>query len=111
MASGRALQALASVALALLAYTPATFAQGIPEPSLVMYGVVRNTHPQDPDRLRMVFGSLTWTFQPTAGGAPITVSGALTNINDQFSYVLLVPCESAIPGSSLSSNVLRLDSS
>src|SRR5262249_36120826 len=55
-------------------------AQGIPEPSLVMYGVVRNT--QDIDRLRIVFGNLTWTFQPVGGGPSFAVSAALTNIND-----------------------------
>jgi hypothetical protein len=84
-------------------------AQGIPEPSLVMYGVVRNT--QDLDRLRIVFGSLTWTFQPVGGGPPFAVSTPLTNINDQFSYVLRVPCETEVPGFPLSSNVLRLGSS
>ena len=83
-------------------------AQGIPEPSLVMYGVVRNT--QDRDRLRIVFGNLTWLFQPVGGGPAFAVSTTLTNINDQFSYVLRVPCETEIPGFQLSSNVLRLGS-
>src|ERR1051325_387557 len=71
-------------------------AQGIPEPSLVMYGVVRNA--QDPDRLRVTFGNLTWFFQPAAGGTAFTVTATLTNINDQFSYVLRVPCETDAPG-------------
>jgi hypothetical protein len=84
-------------------------AQGIPEPSLVMYGVIRNA--QDRDRLRMVFGNLTWSFQPTGGGPGFTVSTTLTNINDQFSYVLRVPCETEVPGIPVSSNVLRLGSS
>lgn len=84
-------------------------AQGIPEPSLVMYGVVRNA--QDRDRLRVVFGNLAWQFQPVGGGAPFVVSATLTNINDQFSYVLRVPCETEVPGLLLSSNVLRLGSS
>lgn len=83
--------------------------QGIPEPSFVMYGVVRNT--QDPDRLRVVFGNLAWTFQRTGGGQPFTVSATLTNINDQFSYVLRVPCETDVPGISPSTNALRLGSS
>jgi hypothetical protein len=83
--------------------------QGIPEPSLVMYGVVRNT--QDIDRLRIVFGNLTWFFQPTGGGPVFSVAATLTNINDQFSYVLRVPCETEVPGLTLSSNVLRLGSS
>jgi hypothetical protein len=84
-------------------------AQGIPEPSLVMYGVVRNT--QDLDRLRIVFGNLTWVFQPVGGGPSFAVSTTLTNINDQFSYVLRVPCETEVPGFPASSNALRLGSS
>ena len=84
-------------------------AQGIPEPSLVMYGVVRNT--QDIDRLRIVFGNLTWVFQPAGGGPSFAVSAVLTNINDQFSYVLRVPCETEAPGLPLSTNTLRLGSS
>jgi hypothetical protein len=84
-------------------------AQGIPEPSLVMYGVVRNS--QDPDRLRIVVGNLTWHFQPAGGGPAFAVSATLTNINDQFSYVLRVPCETEIPGFLLSTNALRLGSS
>jgi hypothetical protein len=88
---------------------PRTVAQGIPEPSVVMYGVVRNT--QDPDRLRIVFGNLTWSFQPVGGGPSFSVTTTLTNINDQFSYVLRVPCETEVPGFTLSSNVLRLGSS
>lgn len=100
--------------LALVAWLAAGLAdkvpaQGIPEPSLVMYGVVRNT--QDIDRLRIVFGNLTWVFQPTGGGPSFAVSTTLTNINDQFSYVLRVPCETDAPGISPSTNVLRLGSS
>lgn len=83
-------------------------AQGIPEPSLVMYGVVRNT--QDMDRLRIVFGNLTWQFQPVGGGPSFSVSATLTNINDQFSYVLRVPCETEVPGLVVSTNALRLGS-
>jgi hypothetical protein len=83
-------------------------AQGIPEPSLVMYGVVRNT--QDMDRLRIVFGNLAWQFQPVGGGPSFAVSATLTNINDQFSYVLRVPCETEVPGLVVSTNVLRLGS-
>jgi len=89
--------------------SPWAVAQGIPEPSLVMYGVVRNT--QDLDQLRMVVGNLTWEFQPAGGGPPFSVSASLTNINDQFSYVLQVPCETEVPGLVVSSNALRLGSS
>ena len=103
-----------TAAAAILTFMSAPFAQwavaqGIPEPSLVMYGVVRNA--QDADRLRVVFGNLRWVFQPVGGGPAFAVSGALTNINDQFSYVLRVPCETEVPGFPVSTNVLRLGSS
>ena len=84
-------------------------AQGLPEPSLVMYGVVRNS--QDPDRLRIVAGNLTWHFQPVGGGPAFAVTATMTNINDQFSYVLRVPCETEIPGFVVSSDALRLGAS
>src|SRR3954451_20117233 len=61
------------------------FAQGIPEPGLIMYGVVRNTN--SGANVMWNFGSLTWTLRP-AGGQPITLSAVLTNINDQFCYLL-----------------------
>jgi len=97
---------LTALTAALPLRTPA---QGIPEPSLVMYGVVRNT--QDVDQLRIVFGKLTWLFQPAGGGPGFAVTTTLTNINDQFSYVLYVPCETEVAGIPLSTNVLRLGSS
>lgn len=97
-----------AVGLAASLARPAA-AQGIPEPSLVMYGVVRNT--QDRDRLRIVFGNLTWQFQPAGGGPAFAVSTTLTNINDQFSYVLRVPCETEVAGFPASTNALRLGSS
>jgi len=105
---------LSKVAVVVLALVSAPLsrwvvAQGIPEPSLVMYGAVRNA--QDRDRLRMVFGNLTWSFQPAGGGPAFAVSATLTNINDQFSYVLRVPCETEVAGLPLSSNALRLGSS
>jgi hypothetical protein len=102
-------RAVAILILMSVPFSKRAEAQGIPEPSLVMYGVVRNA--QDPDRLRLGFGSLTWTFQPAGGGTAFVVSTTLTNINDQFSYVLRVPCESDAPGIPPSTNVLRLNSS
>lgn len=83
-------------------------AQGIPEPSLVLYGVVRNLAPGGG---RVTFGNLSWVFQPAGGGPAITVTAALTNLNDQFSYVVRVPCETEIPGAPLSTGVLKLAAS
>src|SRR5258708_10523692 len=83
-------------------------ADGIPEPSLVLYGVVSDT---SSGGSRVSFGTLTWTFQPVGSAAPVVVAtGVLTNINDQFSYVLRVRCETALNGS-VSTGVLQLASS
>jgi hypothetical protein len=83
-------------------------ADGIPEPSLIIYGVITDT---SAGGSRVSFGSLTWVFQPTGGGPPVTATGILTNINDQFSYVLRVPCETQIPGILVSTGALTLASS
>jgi hypothetical protein len=80
-------------------------AEGIPEPYLVLYGTVRNSADNN---VRMTVGSLTWQFRKLTDGRVVTVSTALTNINDQFSYVLRVPCETIIAGYSVSSNALAL---
>jgi hypothetical protein len=80
-------------------------AEGIPEPSLVLYGVVRHAVTAVP----VTFGSVQWTFRP-ASGPPVVVSGQLTNVNDQFSYVFFVPVESPLPGQPATSNTLTLSS-
>src|SRR5262249_55572765 len=93
------------LAASLLVPTDLLKAEGIPEPSLVIYGVVNNLSGN-----RGSFGTLNLGFRPTHGGAPITLIGVLTNINDQFSYVLRVPCESEITGSPFSDGTLKLAS-
>ena len=87
------------------AFAPA-HAEGIPEPSLVMYGVIRNVNGGDSTRLTS--GTLTWVFRSAMDGQAISVSTTLTNINDQFSYVLRVPCEAVPAGFAASTNTLRL---
>jgi hypothetical protein len=82
--------------------------QGIPEPDLVMYGAVLNVTSNA--NLRLGYGALTWVFQPVGGGPAITASGTLTNINNQFSYILRIPCETPVPGFSVSSNTIQLSS-
>lgn len=77
-------------------------AQSIPEPSLVMYGVVRFAG------VRVTAGTLVW--QITNNARVVTVSAPLTNINDQFSYVVQVPCETQIGTFQVSSNTLSLRS-
>ena len=66
--------------LMVLRFTGAhVVAQGIPEPSLIVYGDVRNGN------VRMIVGTLTWRFQ--ADSRFVLVQTAVTNninINDQF---------------------------
>lgn len=81
---------------------------GIPEPDLVLYGSVRSN--QGGSTVRLVVGDLQWTIQPP-GGDPVTVSATLTNINDQFSYVVRIPLESVAPGLPATSNTLQLAAS
>jgi hypothetical protein len=83
--------------------------QGIPEPDLVMYGVVRDVSGEE--SVRVTAGELAWTFQPSGGGPSIEVGAALQNINDQFSYILRVPCETGLTGIPSSPDALRLGSS
>ena len=92
------------VALLVALATPAA-ADGIPEPSMVIYGVVSNL---SAGGSRVSFGALTWIFHPADGSPEIILTGVLTNINDQFSYVLRVPCETQIPGVPLSAGALKL---
>lgn len=79
-------------------------AAGIPEPSVVLYGEVRDNI----TGARITSGTLTWTWQPAVGGDPVMVTTTLTNLNDQFSFVVQVPCESEISGQSVSPHTLKL---
>ncbi len=101
---------LIRVAATVVCLAPAltVLADGIPEPSVILYGVVSDT---SAGGARVSFGNLTWVFQPTGGGAPVTATGVLTNINDQFSYVLRVPCETQLPGVQVSTGALALATS
>ena len=79
---------------------------GIPEPDLVWYGAVVTS--TSGNTVRLTTGTLTWQIEPLAGGPAILLATTLTNVNDQFSYVLRVPCESPEPGVSASTNVINL---
>ena len=81
-------------------------ASGIPEPSLTLYGKVLNKF--NGATTRVTQGEIKWTFKPLNGGAWVTVTNRLTNINDQFSFVIQVPCESEIVGVALSPNTLKV---
>lgn len=79
-------------------------AGGIPEPSLVLYGTIKDANTQ----ARLTIGEIEWTFTSSNGDPPVVVSAQLQNINDQFSYVLLVPAESPIGMESSAPNTLQL---
>lgn len=89
-----------------LVISPAAKASGIPEPGLTLYGKVLNKFNGTTTRLTQ--GEIKWTFKPLNGGAWVTLTNRLTNINDQFSFVLQVPCESEIVGVLLSPNTLKV---
>lgn len=69
---------------------------GIPEPDLIWYGTVQAR--ASGQTVRMTSGTLAWRIEPLGGGEAWTVSTTLTNIHDQFSFILRVPCESPEPG-------------
>jgi len=79
---------------------------GIPEPDLVWYGKVLTV--SGGATVRLTTGTLVWQIEPVAGGPAILLSTRLTNINNQFSYVLRVPCESPEPGVSGSATTISL---
>jgi hypothetical protein len=81
-------------------------AEGIPEPGVVLYGEVRNT--EGGQNVRLTTGTLVWTFRPASGGASVVLTTQLTNLLDQFSYLLIVPAETEIGSLLASSNVLKL---
>ncbi len=82
-------------------------AQGIPEPGLVMYGMIQNV--DGTNVARLTAGTLTCLVQSN-GGPVVTLTTNLQNINDQFSYLLVVPFETRVIGFGLSSGVLELTS-
>jgi hypothetical protein len=90
-----------------LALSPLLRAQGLPEPDLVLYGAIHNVRSGN---VRLTAGTLTWRFQPVTGGPVVSVSTHLTNLHDQFSYVLRLPCETPVVGFAASPNTLPLSS-
>ena len=78
-------------------------AEGIPEPSLVIYGTIKNAAPSNE---RIVTGRLVWQFRSAVTGQTVAVEATVTNLLDQFSYVMVVPCEQTL--GPVSTNVLSL---
>jgi hypothetical protein len=86
--------ALFAPAAAMFALVSIPFSRcegGIPEPDLVWYGKILAASGGVP--VRVTSGTLTWQIELVAGGTPWTLSTPVTNLNDQFSFLLRVPCE------------------
>jgi hypothetical protein len=60
--------------------------------------------------VRVTTGTLEWQIEPLSGGAPWVISTTLTNLNDQFSFVLRVPCETPEPAGPATPGTLVLTS-
>jgi hypothetical protein len=101
--------ALAVGSMMMLTIACTANASGIPEPSLTLYGKVLNKTGGTTTRLTQ--GEIHWVFKPLNGDPWVTVTNHLTNINDQFSFVIQVPCESEIVGLALSPNTLKVPTS
>jgi hypothetical protein len=97
----------AVVAFAAL-FSPRIVQAGIPEPDLVWYGKVLTD--SGGVSVRVTSGTLTWRIERISGGTPWTLSTQVTNINDQFSFVLRIPCETPEAGITGSSNTVFLTS-
>lgn len=87
---------LAAVLCLVLRLDFAALSQPFPEPGLVLYGTITTTGSNGARRVTL--GTLEWTVQPVGGGTPIKLRTQLTNLNDQFSYVLEVPFETRSVG-------------
>ncbi|HPO12379.1 MAG TPA: hypothetical protein PLI09_02965 [Candidatus Hydrogenedentes bacterium] len=67
---------------------------GIPQPGLILYGKVTD----DGGNL-LTQGDLVWTFTPTAGGEPLTLTVTLhelTGTGGPYSYRIVVPLEAPV---------------
>jgi len=78
---------------------------GIPEPGLTLYGTVRQN--LGGAHARLTTGTMNITINPEFG-TPLTLSTTLTNLNNQFSFVLYVPFESSVVDFPVSTNALEL---
>jgi len=100
------LPSLLFVLLALIRFGHfSLLAQGLPEPSLTLYGTVTNLAGLANSRLTA--GTLTWRFVLSDGSAPVILTTQLANINDQFSFRLTIPCETQIGALTISANTLK----
>ena len=82
------------------------FALGIPEAGILLYGRVL-----DENRELLTSGDLEWTYTPQSSDPAVSHMISLEEIDgpggEKFSYVLILPCESVLPGEDLAENTLR----
>ena len=76
---------------------------GLPEPSVVFFGVVTDELGQ-----RLTQGSFVLQLESPAASTPVRVEVTLTNLHGQFSYVAFLPAETALTGRSRSPGHLAL---
>src|SRR6476619_3656496 len=74
---------------------------GFSEPPITFYGSVTYNYP-DGYAFRITSGNLTWTIQPSAGGAPIIITTPLHAVGSSFSYRLEIPVEKIAGGFTVS---------
>jgi len=82
---------------------------GIPEPGLIVAGQVWES-----GDTMLTGGELVFTFTPDGGGSPVTASTRLRSIDTpigEFSFSLMIPAETAVPGYPVSEGALDLDAS
>lgn len=96
---------LRSLALAFALGLPALHspAAGIPEPSLVLHGVLTDALGK-----RATNGTLQLTLTPVAGGSPIRATVPASDLASGFSFAHLIKVESVIPSRARSANTLPL---
>lgn len=96
------------VVLVFLCFLPYHALAGIPEPGIIIYGQVR-----DGMGSLITDGEISWTFTLPGDGDPLTVGTELSEIRGPggpFSYKILIPCETAVPGFPVSDNAIPLSS-
>ncbi len=79
---------------------------GIPKPGLILYGKVT-----DGNGNLLTQGELVWTFTPSGGGAPVTLTTALrelTGMGEVYSYRAVVPFETPVDGFPASGGAIPL---
>ena len=84
--------AILLTAIRLSWWIPAARAQGIPEPSLVLYGSVLNTSTSQP----LSSGQVTWLI--TNSTDTVSVTATIIGVNTQFFYIAYIPLETRVVG-------------